>query len=206
MTTTIEHSTNREERAEREGREKEKKKNVYQTNNIIAQHQTWEEREEREEDNDTFIHHTSQRGNPSNHYYYTPSLHSTEYTAHPRPSPIIARRERTDNPDQPKKDKRKNDQQRMRGSITKMKCRRFYSLFRHSFQALAPSFFFCFRGGVICRPAIPPAPYGYLAFFSAGLRICHTHTQDSSNSGPGNDGRSPKPRRGGKCRDGVIGW
>lgn len=43
------------------------------------------------------------------------------------------------------------------------------------------SFFFCLRGGVICRfPPIPMPPYGYLFFFSAGFNIWKEHNNVSS--------------------------
>jgi len=41
------------------------------------------------------------------------------------------------------------------------------------------SFFFCLRGGVTGRPMFIP-PYGYFAFFSAGLRIWKEHNNVSS--------------------------
>jgi hypothetical protein len=45
-----------------------------------------------------------------------------------------------------------------------------------------PSFFFCLRGGVTGRPMFIP-PYGYFAFFSAGLRICRVRVKRQHRSG-----------------------
>lgn len=170
----------REQREEQ--RKERKKKNVYQTNNIIAQHQTWR-KERRGRGDDTFIHHT-----PAKEESFQPLLllHTINFTAkslrpihdrHSITAPIDPRPLRRNT--QPKPEK-KRGQKKKRPTTDEGKCYKrsvvVFILFRHYFQALAPSFFFCFRGGVIGRPPIPPAPYGYLAFFSAGLRICHTHT------------------------------